>query len=60
MEKESSAMQMEAFMMENGNSEQWMVLGNYSIQIISLRTQDSGEIIHFVDKVQFIMRNQFH
>ena len=59
-EKENSAMLMEEFMMEIENMEQWMATEDCIIQMNSLHMREIGKTMHFLAKVLFIMKIQFH
>ena len=60
MERENSVMQMVEFMMVIGIMELWMVMVNFFIQMKNLPMKDNGKITHFMEKVQYTMKNQFH
>ena len=60
MEKENFVMQMEEFMMEIENMELWMAMEDYIIQMNNLHMKEIGKIMHFLVKVLFIMKIQYH
>ena len=61
MEKESSAMLMEEFMMEIGKKEIWMDMENFIILMKNLLMKDSSNKMHLMEKEKFLMKilNQF-
>ena len=61
MEKESSAMLMEEFMMEIGKKEIWMDMENFIILMKNLLMKGSGNKMHLKEKEKFLMKilNQF-
>ena len=52
-------MQMEESTMGIGIKELWMGMDNYFILMENLLMKESGKIMHFMDKVLYIMKNLF-